>query len=127
MARVKDYRAKVPGIAVPVPSGMNDTDAIVIVPTNPRSHNRIDLSPWLGLGFDAWIWAAATVLKARLDSGNYSVATIVSFASNGIKVFFPYLVEYPVGVMPSRPAELTRADVERYIRWLKGKYPNGGL
>lgn len=124
MARVKDYRAKVPGIAVPVPSGMNEIDAIVIVPTNPRSHNRIDLSPWLGHGFDAWIWAAATVLKARLDSGNYSVATIVSFASNGIKVFFPYLVEYPVGVMPSRPAELTRADVERYIRWLKGKYPN---
>ena len=27
--------------------------------------------------------------------------------------------------MPSRPADLTRADVERYIRWLKGKYPNG--
>ncbi len=125
MARVKDYRAKMPGIAVPVPSGANDTDAIVMLPANPRSHNRIDLSPWLGHGFDAWIWAAATVVKARLDSSNYSVATIVSFASNGIKVFFPYLVENQVGVMPARPSDLTRADVERYIRWLKAKYPNG--
>jgi hypothetical protein len=96
-----------------------------MLPANPRSHNRIDLSPWLGYGFDAWIWAAATVVKARLDSSNYSVATIVSFASNGIKVFFPYLVENQVGVMPARPSELTRADVERYIRWLKSKYPNG--
>ena len=125
MARVKDYRAKMPGIAVPVPSGANDTDAIVMLPANPRSHNRIDLSPWLGHGFDAWIWAAATVVKARLDSSNYSVATIVSFASNGIKVFFPYLVEDQVGVIAARPSELTRADVERYIRWLKAKYPNG--
>ena len=125
MARVKDYRAKMPGIAVPVPSGANDTDAIVMLPANPRSHNRIDLSPWLGHGFDAWIWAAATVVKARLDSSNYSVATIVSFASNGIKVFFPYLVENQVGVMPARPSDLTRADVERYIRWLKAKYPHG--
>lgn len=125
MARVKEYRAKVSGIAAPAPSGTNDTDAIVALPTNPRSHNRIELSPWLGHGFDAWVWAAAAVLRARLDSGNYSVATIVSFASNGIKVFLPYLVEDQVGVMPARPSELTRADVERYIRWLKGKYPNG--
>ena len=125
MARVKDYRAKVSGIAVAAPSGTSDTDAIVVVPTNPRSHNRIDLSPWLGHGFDAWVSGAAAVLRARLASGNYSVATIVSFASNGIKVFFPYLVEDQVGVIAARPSELTRADVERYIRWLKGRYPNG--
>ncbi len=125
MARVKDYRAKVSGFAIPAPSGPTDTDAIVVVPTNPRSHNRIDLSPWLGNGFDAWVWDTAAVLRARLDSGNYSVATVVSFASNGIKVFFPYLVEDQVGVKPARPSELSRADVERYIRWLKGKYPNG--
>jgi hypothetical protein len=125
MARVKDYRAKVSEIAVAAPSGTSDTDAIVVVPTNPRSHNRIDLSPWLGHGFDAWVSGAAAVLRARLASGNYSVATIVSFASNGIKVFFPYLVEDQVGVIAARPSELTRADVERYIRWLKGRYPNG--
>jgi hypothetical protein len=78
----------------------------------------------LGRGFDDWVWAAATVLKARLDSGNYSVATIVSFASNGIKVFFPYLTEYPVA-MPLRPSDMTAPMSPVTYAWLRLKYPNG--
>jgi hypothetical protein len=125
MARVKDYTAKVSGIAADLASDSGANDALVALPPNPRNQNLIDLRPWLGRGFDDWVLAATTVLKARLHSGHYSVATIVSFASNGIKVFLPYLTENQVGITPQRPSDMGPADVSRYIAWLRLKYPNG--
>jgi len=125
MARAKNYKAKVSGIAIDLAADLGATDAMVALPPNPRNHNLIDLRSWLGRGFDDWVWAATTVLKARLHSGHYSVATIVSFASNGIKVFLPYLTENHVGTMPLRPSDMGPVDVARYIAWLRLKYPNG--
>ena len=125
MARAKDYKAKLSGIATDLGADLGATDAMVALPPNPRNHNLIDLRPWLGRGFDDWVWAATTVLRARLHSGHYSVATIVSFASNGIKVFLPYLMENHMGTVPLRPSDMEPADVARYIAWLRLKYPNG--
>lgn len=125
MARAKDYKAKTPAITIDLAADSDASGAIVALPPNPRNHNIIDLRPWLGHGFDDWVWAAATVLKARLHSGNYSVASIVSFAANGMKVFLPYLTGNQGGIVPSRPADMTATDVVRYIAWLRLKYPNG--
>ena len=125
MARAKDYKAKTPAITMDLAADSDASGAIVALPPNPRNHNIIDLRPWLGHGFDDWVWAAATVLKARLHSGNYSVASIVSFAANGMKVFLPYLTGNQGGIVPSRPSDMTATDVVRYIAWLRLKYPNG--
>lgn len=125
MARAKDYKAKTPAITIDLAADSDASGAIVALPPNPRNHNIIDLRPWLGHGFDDWVWAAATVLKARLHSGNYSVASIVSFAANGMKVFLPYLTGNQGGIVPSRPSDMTATDVVRYIAWLRLKYPNG--
>jgi len=125
MARTKDYKANAPRISTNFGADLGATDAMVALPPNPRNQNMIDLRPWLGRGFDDWVWAATTVLKARLQSGHYSVATIVSFASNGIKVFLPYLTENQEGGMPLRPSDMGPADVSRYVAWLKLKYQNG--
>jgi hypothetical protein len=125
MARAKDYKAKASAIATDLDADLEATDAMIALPPNPPSHNLIDLRPWLGRGFDDWVWAATTVLRARLHSGHYSVATIVSFASNGLKVFLPYLTESQVGPMPARPSDLLPGDVARFIAWLRLKYPNG--
>ena len=125
MARAKDYKSKTPAITIDLAADSDASGAIVALPPNPRNHNIIDLRPWLGHGFDDWVWAAATVLKARLHSGNYSVASIVSFAANGMKVFLPYLTGNQGGIVPSRPSDMTATDVVRYIAWLRLKYPNG--
>ena len=125
MARAKDYKAKTPAITIDLAADSDASGAIVALPPNPRNHNIIDLRPWLGHGFDDWVWAAATVLKARLHSGNYSVASIVSFAANGMKVFLPYLTGNQGGIVPSRPSDMTATDVVRYIAWRRLKYPNG--
>jgi hypothetical protein len=125
MARAKDYKAKTPAITIDLAADSDASGAIVALPPNPRNHNIIDLRPWLGHGFDDWVWAAASVLKARLLSGYYSVASIVSFAANGMKVFLPYLTGNQGGIVPSRPSDMTATDVVRYIAWLRLKYPNG--
>lgn len=125
MARTKDYKAKTSEISTGLGAELGPSDAMLALPPNPRNHKEIDLSSWLGHGFDDWVWAAITILKARLQSGNYSVATIGSFASNGIKVFLPYLLKNIERSVPLRPADLTPADVARYVTWLKRKYPNG--
>ncbi|UUZ66373.1 hypothetical protein LP417_35825 (plasmid) [Polaromonas sp. P1-6] len=125
MARIKDYKAKAAEIMTDLGADLGATDALVELPQNPRNQNLIDLRPWLGRGFDDWVWAATTVLKARLHSGHYSVATIVSFGSSGLKVFLPYLTESQVGPMPARPSDMGPGDVARYIAWLRLKYPNG--
>ncbi|KAF0141577.1 MAG: hypothetical protein FD153_692 [Rhodospirillaceae bacterium] len=68
MARTKNYKAKASGTATDLAAGLGATDALVELPPNPRNQNLIDLRPWLGRGFDDWIWAVTTVLKARLHS-----------------------------------------------------------
>lgn len=122
MARGKDYKVKASAITL-FDIDRGEVDALVALPPNPRNHNLIDLRTWLGCGFDEWIWACTAVLKARLHSGHYSVATIVSFASNGLKVFLPYLTETRGSRLPLRPSEMAPADVSRYIAWLKLRYP----
>ena len=62
MARTKDYKAKASGIATDLTADLGATDAMVALPPNPRNQNLIDLRPWLGRGFDQWVWAATTVL-----------------------------------------------------------------
>lgn len=125
MARIKEYKSKASEIVNSRVADFGDADAVIQLPPNPKKHNLINLRPWLGRGFDEWVWAGTQVLNARLQSGYYSVATIVGFASSGLKVFLPYLAESQIGPMPTRPSDLTSADVARYIAWLHLKYPNG--
>lgn len=99
--------------------------ALIELPPNPRSYRAVDLRPWLGRGLDDWAWAFASVLRALLLSGNFSVATIASFNSNGVKNFMTFLVDGPMASPPARPSEIKASDLNKYIAWLKLKYPNG--
>lgn len=65
-------------------------------------------------------------IKGSTPQWDYSAATIVSFASNGLKVFLPYLTDIRAGgTPPLRPSDMGATDVARYIAWLRLKYPNG--
>lgn len=123
MARTKNYRAAVDAVA----SGRShdpETALIELLP-NPRSHRLIDLRPWLGRGLDDWAWAFASVIRALLRSGNFSVATLVYFNTNGVKNFMGFLVDGPLASPPARPSAIKRSDLNRYLAWLRLKYPNG--
>ncbi len=79
MARTKNYQAAgAINVVVSARSHDPETARIELLP-NPRSHRLIDLRPWLGRGLDDWAWAFASVIRALLRSGNFSVATLVHF------------------------------------------------
>lgn len=125
MARTKNYRAAgAIDVVVSARSHDPETAHIELLP-NPRSHRLIDLRPWLGRGLDDWAWAFASVIRALLRSGNFSVATLVHFNTNGVKNFMGFLVDGPLASPPVRPSEIKRSDLNRYLAWLRLKYPNG--
>ena len=125
MARSKSYKANVS----PATGGLSLLDAcesaLIELPPNPRSYRVLDLSPWLGRGFDDWVCAFVNVIRALLGSGNYSVATIVSFDANGVRYFMRFLIDVQPSKPLTKPSALRRTDIDRYVAWLKLKYPNG--
>lgn len=125
MARTKNYKSIAVADFVVSAQRHEPDNAVIELPPNPRSHRMIDLRPWLGRGLDDWTWAFAAVIRALLLSGNFSAATIVSFNANGVKNFMTFLVDGPLASPPVRPSEIKMSDLNRYIAWLRLKYPNG--
>lgn len=123
MARQKNYVASLQSVTKGFESV--DNDIIIDLPRNPRSHKKLDHSKYLGVGFDAWAIQSLHVIRALLHSGNFSVATLISYSSNGLKYFLAFLACGSVESPPATPNNLTRRHFERFVSWLKLKYPNG--
>ena len=125
MARTKNYRSVAATDVGAVARCHESENAIINLPPNPRSYRTIDLRPWLGRGLDDWLWAFAAVIRALLLGGNFSTATIVNFNANGVKNFMAFLVDGPLATPPARPSDIKVSDLNRYVAWLRLKYPNG--
>ncbi|MBP2697672.1 hypothetical protein [Pseudomonas aeruginosa] len=123
MARKKDYKA----VLSSVTKGFEAVeDSIKIdLPRNPRNHRQIDHSQYLGLGFDAWAIQSIFVIRALLQGGNFSVSTLIGYSVNGLRFFLNFLRSGAVESPPATPNSLTRRHLERFVSWLKLKYPNG--
>lgn len=125
MARTKNYTTTAAIDSIASAQNHDLESALIELPPNPLSHRVVDLRPWLGRGLDDWAWAFASVIRALLLSGNFSVATIAGFNASGVKNFMAFLVDGPLASPPARPSEIKATDLNRYIAWLRLKYPNG--
>lgn len=124
MPRSKNYRAT--RLAAPThPPADEPFDPVIELPENPKNHRKLDLRPYMGHGFDAWVKAFASVLRSLMGSGNFTVSSIVSLYSNGIKHFMPFLIDGPLHFPPKTPDRLSAYDLNRYVARLKLRYPNG--
>jgi integrase len=124
MPRSKNYSTTRP--VVPVNSLSDEPfNPVIELPHNPKNHRKLDLSLYLGRGYDAWVKAFASVLRSLLASGNFTVSSIASLHSNGIKHFLPFLIDGPLHFPPKTPDKLTAFDLNRYVARLKVQYPNG--
>lgn len=124
MPRAKNYRSE--QVAAPAAMSSGDQpDPLIELPPNPKSHRAIDLRPWLGKGFDAWVWAFASVIRSLIGSGNFSIATIASLHANGIRIFMPFLIDGPLHFPPKKPEDLTAIDLKRFVGRVKLRYPTG--
>jgi len=123
LARQKNYKAALESVT----KGFETVeDSIKIdLPRNPRNHRQIDHTQYLGLGFDAWAIQSMYVIRALLQGGNFSVATLIGYSVNGLRFFLSFLGGGSVESPPATPNGLTKRHLERYVSWLQLKYPNG--
>jgi integrase len=120
MPRVKNYKSKrqEPEAKLAGEKAPNAVSLRIDLPRNPTSNMSIDLTPWLGKGFDTWVEAFSKVLKGRLDSGTYSPASLTNQARAGANTFFSFMLAYP-GRIPSEPRKFTATHVAAFTAWLR--------
>lgn len=124
MPRSKNYRATRPAAPAHPPAD-EPFDPVIELPENPQNRRKLDLRPYMGHGFDAWVKAFASVLRSLMGSGNFTISSIAGFYGNGIKHFMPFLIDGPLHFPPKTPDRLTAYDLNRYVARLKLRYPNG--
>ena len=113
----KAFSAQAPvEVATTAPTPVEADNLVIELPENPTYACALDLTPWLGRGIDAWVWAAAGQLRAFLASKEVATATVASYWQSGLKYFFKFL-EASGG--PFEPQLLEPRHIERYIGWLK--------
>ena len=123
MARQKNYTASLKSVTEGFEAVENNI--CIDLPKNARNHKKLDHAKYLGLGFDAWAIQSLHVIRVLLHGGNFSVATLISYSSNGLRYFLAFLAGGAVGSPPATPNNLTKRHLERFVSWLKLKYPNG--
>lgn len=123
MPRAKNYRASQVVMSSDQPADA-PFDPVIELPGNSKNLKRMDLRPYMGHGFDAWVWAFGSVLRSLIGGGNFTPSSIASLYSNGIKSFMPFLIDGPLHFPPKTPDKLTAFDLKRYVARLKLRYPN---
>jgi hypothetical protein len=78
----------------------------------------VDLSNWLGRGIDAWIWAAAAVLRTLLLSGTCQTATVSSHGKRLLH-FFRFLTEGRPVPRAVSPSCFTPRHLQEFASWLQ--------
>ncbi|WP_432218605.1 hypothetical protein ACREYJ_04575 [Pseudomonas kribbensis] len=122
MARKKNYTADLQVAAKDFENA--EDEMIVWLPRNPRHSRKIDHAKYLGSGFDSWAIQSIQVIRALLNGGGSSVTTLVGYSS-GLRCFLGFLGSGVLEFSPENPNDLTKRHLERFISWLKLKYPNG--
>lgn len=97
------------------PSAEGTNPLNIPLPENPGTSRRLDLTPWLNQGIDAWVQACAGQLQVFVQGKSVAVMTVVSCWHNGLRYFFEYLVATKG---PTDPALLKPQDIRRYLAWL---------
>ncbi|HFK2002986.1 TPA: hypothetical protein ACGW3W_002283 [Pseudomonas aeruginosa] len=123
MARKKNYKAEMHSVTKGFETVENEL--VIDLPKNPRNVTKIDHTQYIGLGFDAWAIQSTHVIRALVNGGNFSLATLVGYSSYGLRYFMAFLKSGAIDSPPSSPNSLTRRHLDRYVSWLKLKYPNG--
>lgn len=101
---------------VPPQRPLDETANLAIsVPENHSRFRTLDLTPWLGQGIDAWVWACAGQLRACLTSKEVAASTVTGYWTIGLRRFFKFLT---TGAGPANPAQLEPCHIRLYLGWL---------
>lgn len=123
MSRKKNYTSAQPS-AAEVADTVDDNIRLRL-PRSPSSQRELDHSQYLGKGFDDWAIQSIFVIKKLLDSGNFSITTLINYSTHGLRSFLTFLNSKIIDSPPATPNHLTKRHLDRFVIWLKIKYPNG--
>ena len=117
MKTQKTFSAPAPLVVATTEPATIDVDSLVIeIPENPSSLRTIDLTPWIGKGFDVWVWATAGQLRSFLASKAVTTYTVVGYWGSGMRSFFEYLEASGARL---EPQFLEPRHILAYIGWIK--------
>ena len=117
MKNKKRFGAPAPvEVTTTAPQSVDATSLVIDLPENPSSSRSLDLTPWLGTGIDAWVWACAGQLRALLASKAVTTYTIVSYWRHGMRHFFEYLEASGAAF---EPQAVEPRHILQYIGWIK--------
>lgn len=88
---------------------------VISLPEHYKNYRRLDLTPWLGKGIDAWVYAVADQLRAFLAGNSVTTSTVVNYWQRGLRIFFEYLLAIRG---PAEPTHLEPRHVRVYLGWL---------
>ena len=114
----KSFHAPPPVVVATAPALDGETSLVIHLPENPAILRIINLTPWIGRGIDDWVWGCATQLRAFLQGGGVTTATVVKYWNNGLRWFFEYLVS---ASSPPKPGELNRRKLDQFVAWLNDR------
>lgn len=103
-------------VATTAPAALDTHSLVIEVLENPGNFRNLDLTDWLGKGFDGWVWATAGQLRAFLVSKSVTPSSIVSNWSNGMRSFFEYLETSGTRL---EPQSLEPRHILGYVGWIK--------
>lgn len=117
MKTKKPFSAAVPLVVATTAPATIDTNSLVIeLPENPSGFRSLNLTPWVGKGFDAWVWVTAGQLQAFLASKSVTTYTVVGYWNVGMRNFFEYLEASGAKL---EPQALEPRHILGYIGWIK--------
>jgi hypothetical protein len=123
MKTKKPFSAPLPLVVATTAPATVEADTLVIeIPENPSTVRTLDLTPWVGKGFDAWVWATAGQLRAFLASKSVRPITVANYWIAGMRHFFEYLEATGAKF---EPHSLEPRHILSYIGWLKD-HPDWG-
>jgi hypothetical protein len=122
MPRSKKYISTIAANVSPGPVE-EQSSLVIMLPPNSQGHAKIDLRPWIGKGIDDWVTASAATARFLVQSGNYSITTIVTHYKNGFVHFLQFLIDGTLHFPPRKPDDLKTFDLNRFIAQKKRLFP----
>jgi hypothetical protein len=118
-ARKKKFVARPVTVVSTLPAGAAEDHGSTLVLVHPKTgvKNEIRFERFLGKGFDSWVWAGLSQLRALAAGRSVSNETIYTYAASGLRTFFWFMDDLR---QQWEPKDATRAHMEQFGDWLSG-------
>ncbi len=115
-SRPKNFSAQPSTKVETAPAESDASHPVVHLGETLITQDTIDLTDWLEMGIDQWVWATTGQLQAFHVGKTHTQASIVAYGMQGMPTFFEFLLS--IRRRPP-PDQLVPDYIQQFIDWLK--------